>query len=44
MNLPAGLDFMRLIHAANERNPVEALRFGARALSMVVTGASAEEI
>jgi acetylornithine deacetylase/succinyl-diaminopimelate desuccinylase-like protein len=44
MNLPAGLDFMRLIHAANERIPVEALRFGARALSMVVTGASAEEI
>lgn len=40
MNLPPDLDFSRLIHAANERIPVEALRFGARAMGMVVGGRS----
>jgi len=32
MQLPEGLDFARLIHAANERIPVEALTFGSEAI------------
>ena len=32
MQLPEGLDFARLIHAANERIPVEALTFGTEAI------------
>ena len=32
MNLPADFDFLRTIHAANERVPVSALEFGAEAL------------
>ncbi len=32
MNLPADFDFLKTIHAANERVPVSVLEFGARAL------------
>ena len=32
MNLPADFDFLKTIHAANERVPVSALEFGAEAL------------
>ena len=32
MNLPADFDFLKTIHAANERAPVSALEFGAEAL------------
>lgn len=32
MNLPAGFDFSKTIHAANERIPVEALDFGTQAI------------
>ncbi|MDE2682801.1 MAG: M20/M25/M40 family metallo-hydrolase [Chloroflexota bacterium] len=32
MNLPANFDFLKTIHAANERVPVSALEFGAEAL------------
>ncbi len=32
MNLPADFDFLKTIHAANERVPVSALHFGAEAL------------
>jgi acetylornithine deacetylase/succinyl-diaminopimelate desuccinylase-like protein len=32
MKLPAGFEFSRLVHAADERVPVEALRFGAEAV------------
>lgn len=32
MILPEGMDFSKLIHAANERIPVEALEFGANAI------------
>jgi acetylornithine deacetylase/succinyl-diaminopimelate desuccinylase-like protein len=32
MNLPAGFDFLRLVHAADERIPVECLHFGAGAI------------
>jgi acetylornithine deacetylase/succinyl-diaminopimelate desuccinylase-like protein len=32
MQLPEGLDFAGLIHAADERIPVEALTFGSEAI------------
>jgi acetylornithine deacetylase/succinyl-diaminopimelate desuccinylase-like protein len=32
MNLPAGFNFPEIIHAADERIPVEALEFGANAI------------
>ncbi len=32
MNLPEGFDFSRIIHAADERIPIEALDFGANAI------------
>ena len=36
MPLPAELHFMRLIHAENERVPVEAIEFGTRAIARVL--------
>jgi acetylornithine deacetylase/succinyl-diaminopimelate desuccinylase-like protein len=36
MDLPPGFDFVKLIHAENERIPVDALVFGARALYEVL--------
>lgn len=36
MRLPEDLQFMRLIHAPNERVPVEAVEFGARAIERVL--------
>ncbi len=36
MKLPPGLDFITTIHAADERIPVEAVDFGARAISEVL--------
>ena len=36
MPLPAELHFMRLIHAENERVPVEAIEFGTRAIVRVL--------
>jgi acetylornithine deacetylase/succinyl-diaminopimelate desuccinylase-like protein len=33
MRLPAGLDFLSLIHAADERVPADAIEFGVEALS-----------
>ena len=36
MPLPAELHFMRLIHAENERIPVEAIEFGTRAIARVL--------
>ncbi len=38
MKLPADLDFSRRIHAANERIPVDALRFGTEGLRMLLIG------
>lgn len=36
MNLPADFDFLKTIHAANERVPVSALEFGAEALHQLL--------
>lgn len=36
MNLPADFDFLKTIHAANERIPVSALQFGAAALHQLL--------
>ena len=36
MNLPADFDFLKTIHAANERIPVTALEFGAQALHQLL--------
>jgi acetylornithine deacetylase/succinyl-diaminopimelate desuccinylase-like protein len=36
MKLPPGLDFMQLLHAADERIPIEALDFGAGAIYQVL--------
>ena len=36
MNLPADFDFLKTIHAANERVPVSALEFGAQALHQLL--------
>jgi acetylornithine deacetylase/succinyl-diaminopimelate desuccinylase-like protein len=36
MNLPADFDFLKTIHAANERVPVSALEFGAEALNRLL--------
>ncbi len=36
MNLPANFDFLKTIHAANERVPVSALEFGAEALHQLL--------
>jgi acetylornithine deacetylase/succinyl-diaminopimelate desuccinylase-like protein len=36
MQLPAGMPFMQLIHAPDERIPVEAVEFGTRAISRVL--------
>ncbi len=36
MNLPDGFEFARLIHAADERVPADAIRFGAEAIGRVV--------
>ena len=33
MRLPAGFDFLSLIHAADERVPADAIEFGAEAIS-----------
>jgi acetylornithine deacetylase/succinyl-diaminopimelate desuccinylase-like protein len=33
MRLPAGFDFLPLVHAADERVPAEALAFGTEAIS-----------
>ena len=38
MNLPADFDFLKTIHAANERVPVSALEFGAEALYRLLQG------
>ena len=40
MNLPADFDFLKTIHAANERVPVSALEFGAEALYRPVAAVS----
>jgi acetylornithine deacetylase/succinyl-diaminopimelate desuccinylase-like protein len=36
LNLPDGFDFLKVIHAADERVPVESLRFGAEAVGRVL--------
>ena len=36
MQLPAELPFMRLIHAEDERLPVDAVEFGTRAIARVL--------
>jgi len=37
MRLPADMNFMSLIHAADERIPVDALEFGTQAISRVLS-------
>jgi acetylornithine deacetylase/succinyl-diaminopimelate desuccinylase-like protein len=36
LNLPADFEFVKLIHAADERVPADALRFGAEAVGRAV--------
>ena len=36
LNLPNGFDFLKLIHAADERVPANAVRFGAEAVGRVL--------
>lgn len=36
MQLPADMPFMQLIHAENERLPVDAVEFGTRAIGRVL--------
>ena len=36
LNLPEGFEFLRLIHAADERVPVDSIRFGAEAIGRVL--------
>ncbi len=36
MQMPAGMRFMQLIHAADERLPVDAVEFGTRAIELVL--------
>jgi acetylornithine deacetylase/succinyl-diaminopimelate desuccinylase-like protein len=36
LDLPDGFDFTKLIHAADERVPADAIRFGAKAVGMVI--------
>jgi len=38
MQLPADLNFMRLIHAPDERLPVDAVEFGTEAIGRVIAG------
>jgi acetylornithine deacetylase/succinyl-diaminopimelate desuccinylase-like protein len=36
LRLPQGFEFMKLIHAADERVPADAVRFGAEAVSRAI--------
>ena len=36
LNLPDGFEFLKLIHAADERVPADAVRFGAEAIRRAV--------